>query len=80
LGQKKKKIAARGRNDLIEKHSYIDANQEFTRCETTQTSSHSLKDWGDLSLLSSLLYNMKHTHTWRDFNSAAQQPYGSIYM
>jgi hypothetical protein len=23
--------------------------------ETTQTSSHSLKDWGDLSLLSSLL-------------------------
>ena len=30
--------------------------------ETTQTSSHSLEDWGDLSLLSSLLYDMKHTH------------------
>jgi hypothetical protein len=33
--------------------------------ETTQTSSHSLEDWGDLSLLSSLLYDMKHTHTWQ---------------
>jgi hypothetical protein len=31
--------------------------------ETTQTSSHSLKDWRGLSLLSSLLYDMKHTHT-----------------
>jgi hypothetical protein len=26
---------------------------------TIQTSSHSLEDWGDLSLL----YDMKHTHT-----------------
>jgi hypothetical protein len=33
--------------------------------ETTQTSSHSLENWGDLSLLSSLLYDMKHTHTWQ---------------
>jgi hypothetical protein len=33
--------------------------------ETIQTSSHSLKDLGDLSLLSSLLYDMKHTHTWQ---------------
>jgi hypothetical protein len=31
--------------------------------ETTQTSSHSLEDIGDLSLLSSLLQDMKHTHT-----------------
>jgi hypothetical protein len=31
--------------------------------QTTQTSSHSLEDWGDLSLLSSLLQDMKHTHT-----------------
>jgi hypothetical protein len=33
--------------------------------ETTQTSSYSLEDWWDLSLLSSLLYDMKHTHTWQ---------------
>jgi hypothetical protein len=26
--------------------------------ETTQTSFHSLEDWGDLSLLSSLLYDI----------------------
>jgi hypothetical protein len=50
---------------LIQKHNYIDANQEFTRCGNHQTSSHSLEDWGDLSLLSSLLYDMKHTHTWQ---------------
>jgi hypothetical protein len=31
--------------------------------KTTQTFSHSLKDWGDLSLLTSFLYDMKHTHT-----------------
>jgi hypothetical protein len=31
--------------------------------ETTQTFSLSLEDWGDLSLLSSLLYDMKHTQT-----------------
>jgi hypothetical protein len=31
--------------------------------EITQTSFQSLEDWGDLSLLSSLLYDMKHTHT-----------------
>jgi hypothetical protein len=30
--------------------------------ETIQTSSHSLEDWEDLSLLYSLLYDMKHTH------------------
>jgi hypothetical protein len=31
--------------------------------ETTQTSSLSLKDWGDLSLLSSLLYDHEaHPH------------------
>jgi hypothetical protein len=33
--------------------------------KTIQISSHSLEDWGDLSLLSSLLYDMKHTHTWQ---------------
>jgi hypothetical protein len=31
--------------------------------ETTQTSSHSLEDWADLSLFSSLIYDMKHIHT-----------------
>jgi hypothetical protein len=31
--------------------------------EITQTFSHSLDDWRDLSLLSSLFYDMKHTHT-----------------
>jgi hypothetical protein len=31
--------------------------------ETSQTSSHSLEDWGDLSLLSSLLEDIKHTLT-----------------
>jgi hypothetical protein len=31
--------------------------------KTTQTSSHSLEYWGDLLLLFSLLYDMKHTHT-----------------
>jgi hypothetical protein len=31
--------------------------------KTTQTSSHSLEDLEDLSLLYSLLYDMKHTHT-----------------
>jgi hypothetical protein len=31
--------------------------------KTSQTSSHSLKDWGDISLLASILYDMKHTHT-----------------
>jgi hypothetical protein len=52
--------------------------------ETTQTSSHSLEDWGDLSLL----YNLKHTHTLAKMKPKAkglgegclpQQPYGSIY-
>jgi hypothetical protein len=33
--------------------------------EITQTSSHSSKVWRDLSLLSSLLYDMNHTHTWQ---------------
>jgi hypothetical protein len=41
-------------DELTPKHSYIDANQEFTRCETTQTSSHTLEDWRDLSVPSSL--------------------------
>jgi hypothetical protein len=31
--------------------------------ETTQISSRSLEDWGELSLLSSLLYDMKYIHT-----------------
>jgi hypothetical protein len=31
--------------------------------ETIQTSFHSLEDWEDISLLSSLLYDTNHTHT-----------------
>jgi hypothetical protein len=38
----------------------------------TQTSSHSLEDWGDLSLLSSLLYDMRHTHTLAKLNPKAR--------
>jgi hypothetical protein len=34
--------------------------------ETTQTSPLSLEDWRGLSLLSSLLYDMKHTHTYQN--------------
>jgi hypothetical protein len=31
-----------------------------------------LKDWGDISLLSSLLYNMRHTHTLAKLNPKAR--------
>jgi two-component sensor histidine kinase len=34
--------------------------------KTTLISSHSLEDWGDLSLPSSLLYNLKHTYTYQN--------------
>jgi hypothetical protein len=34
--------------------------------KTTQAPSLSLEDWADLSLLSSLLYDMKHTHTYQN--------------
>jgi hypothetical protein len=32
-----------------------------------------LKDWGDISLLSSLLYNMRHTHTLAKLNPKARE-------
>jgi hypothetical protein len=56
--------------------------------EITQTSSHSLEDLRDLSLLSSLIYDMKHTPhlaKWRPKSKEVgegylpQQPYDSIY-
>jgi hypothetical protein len=55
--------------------------------ETTQSFSHSLKDRGEFSLLSSLLYDMKHTPhlaKWRPKAKGVgegclpQQPHGSI--
>jgi hypothetical protein len=46
--------AAHGETRFNPKHSYIEANKMFKRCETTRTSSRSLEDWGDLSLLSSI--------------------------
>jgi hypothetical protein len=42
-------------DDLTQTHGCIDTNQEFTLYGNHPTSFHSLQDWGDLSLLSSLL-------------------------
>jgi hypothetical protein len=54
--KKMKNISAQDRNDLTQTYGCIDANQEFTRCENyPNISPNSLEDWGELSLLSSLL-------------------------
>jgi hypothetical protein len=51
-------------DDLIQKHSYIDANQESTRCENR----HNIlplfgKLEGPLTFSPHLSYTMKHNHT-----------------
>jgi hypothetical protein len=58
--QKWKTLQLKIGDDSIQNDSYIDVNQEFTRCETTRTSSHSLEDWRDLSLLRSSLGHEAH--------------------
>jgi hypothetical protein len=48
-------------DNSIPKDSYIDANQDFTRCGNHLNILLSWEYWEDLSLLSSLLYDMKYT-------------------
>jgi hypothetical protein len=61
---KLKTVQLIGRQDSIQKHSYIEANQMFTRCGSRP---NILPLFGRLERIShslfSLLLDMKHTHT-----------------
>jgi hypothetical protein len=76
-----------GRHDSIQKHGYIEANQRFIRCEKHL---NILPLFGRLRRifhnLSSLLLDMKHTHTKGKpkakgvgEGSTPQQPHEPIY-
>jgi hypothetical protein len=69
-------------DDLTKKHSYILMRiKNLQGVKTITTSSHSLKDWRDLSLslLSSPLisYTMKYTHTSQKATMARRWERGS---
>jgi hypothetical protein len=51
-------------DDLIQKHNYIDANQEFTRCENYHNILPLIGGLeGSLTFSPLLSYTTKHTHT-----------------
>jgi hypothetical protein len=59
-----KKIQHKIGDDLSQKHSYIDANQEFTRCGNSHNILPLFRGLDRSLTFSSLLsYTMKHTHT-----------------
>jgi hypothetical protein len=52
------------RDDLTQKHNYIDANQEFTRCGNRHNILPLFRGLeGSLTFSPLLSYTMKHTHT-----------------
>jgi hypothetical protein len=51
---KMKKVQLIGRQDSIQSTAIMKQIKYLQGAKTTRTSSHSLEDWGDLSLLSSL--------------------------
>jgi hypothetical protein len=55
---KRKNIVAQGRKWFNPSTTILMRIKSLQGVETTQTSFHSLEDWGDLSLLSSLLYDI----------------------
>jgi hypothetical protein len=62
--KKIKNIAAQYRDDLTQKYSYIDANQEFLRCENCYNIIPLFVGLeGTLTFSPHLSYTMKHTHT-----------------
>jgi hypothetical protein len=59
-----KNIAAHIGDDLTQKHGYIDANQEFTRCGNSHNNLPLFGGFeGSLTFSPLLSYTMKHTHT-----------------
>jgi hypothetical protein len=54
------------RDDLTQKHGYIDANQEFTRCKNCHNILPLFRGLeGSLTFSPRLSYTMKHTHTFQ---------------